>query len=79
MMDNSKIFEKIRYVGKNPGQDCISENDIDAFKNIGKLKSTIDQKDDLHIYKINCIGINGESSFIFKTSTEACKLALKWA
>ena len=49
----------MRYVGKNPGQDHISENDIDAFKNIGKLKSTTDQKDDLHIYKINSRGING--------------------
>ena len=77
MMDNDKILEKMRYVGKNPGQDHISENDIDAFKNIGKLKATTDQKDELHIYKINCRGINGEPSYVFKTSTEACKLAIK--
>ena len=77
MMDNDKILEKIRYVRKNPGQDHTSENDIDAFKNIGRLKSATDQKDDLHIYKIDCRGINGEPSFAFKTSTEACKLAIK--
>ena len=77
MMDDDRILEKMRYVGKNPGQDHISENDIDAFKNIGKLKATTDQKDELHIYKINCRGINGEPSYVFKTSTEACKLAIK--
>ena len=69
MMDNDKILEKMRYVGKNHGQDHNSENDIDAFKNTGELKSTTDQKDDLHTYKINCRGINGKPSFIFKTST----------
>ena len=78
MMDDDKILEKMRHVGKNPGQDHISGNNIDAFKNIGKLKATTDQKDELHIYKINCRGINGEPSYVFKTSTEACKLAIKW-
>ena len=77
MMDDNKILEKMIYVGKNPGQDCISENYINTFKNIGKLKSTTDLKDDLHIYKINCRGINGELSFVFKTSTAACKLSIK--
>ena len=77
MMGNDKILERMTYFGENPGQDHISENDIDAFKNIGKLKTTTDQKDELHIYKINCRGINGEPSFIFKTSTEAFKLAIK--
>ena len=74
MMDNDKILEKMRYVGKIPGQDHTSENDINAFKNTDKLKSATDQKDDLHIYKTNCRGINEDPSFIFKTSTEACKL-----
>ena len=36
-----------------------------------------DQKDELHIYKTNCREINGEPSFVFKTSTEACKLDIK--
>ena len=49
MNDDDKILEKMRYVGKNPGQDHISENDIDAITIIGKLKSTTDQKDDLQI------------------------------
>ena len=78
MMDDDNILEKMRYVRTNPGQVHISENDIDAFKNIGKLKSATGQKDELHIYKINCRGINGEPSFVFKTSTEGCKLAVKW-
>ena len=38
MMDNDKILEMMRYVGKNPGQDHISENDIDAFKKIGETE-----------------------------------------
>ena len=46
-------------------------------KNIGKLKATTDQKDPFHIYKLNCKGINGEPSYVFKTSSKALELAIK--
>ena len=44
---------------------------------MGKLKATTDQKDLLHIYKLNCKGINGEPSYVFKTSSKALELAIK--
>ena len=77
LMDDSSILEKLHYTGKIPGQDHIREQDIDAYKNIGKLKATTDQKDPFHIYKLNCKAINGESSYVFKTSSTALELAIK--
>ena len=65
------------YTGKIPGQNHIQEQDIDAYKNIGKLKATTYQKDPFHIYKLNCKGINREPSYVFKTSSKALELAIK--
>ena len=47
-------------------------------KNIAKLKTTTDQKDPFHIYKLNCKGINREPSYVFETSSKALELAIKW-
>ena len=77
LMDYSSILEKLCYTGKIPGQDHIREQDIDAYKNIGKLKATTDQKDPFHIYKLNCKAINGEPTYVFKTSSKALELAIK--
>ena len=77
LMDDSSILEKLHYAGKIPGQDHIREQDIDAYKNIGKLKAATDQKDPFHIYKLNCKAINGEPSYAFKTSSKALELAIK--
>ena len=77
LMDDSSILEKLCYTEKVPGLDHIREQDIDAYKNTGKLKATIDQKDPFHIYKLNCKAINGEPSYVFKTSSKAPELAIK--
>ena len=77
LVDDSYILEKVCYTGKIPGQDHIREQDIDAYRNIGKLKATTDQKDLFHIYKLNCKVINGEPSYVFKTSSKALELAIK--
>ena len=77
LMDDSSILEKLCYTGKIPGQDHIREEDRDVYKNIGKLKATTDQKDPFHIYKLNCKAINGEPSYVFKTSSKALELAIK--
>ena len=76
-MDYSSILEKLHYTGKIPGQDHIQVQDIDAYKDIGRLKATTDQKDPFDICKLNCKGINGESSYVFKTSSKALELAIK--
>ena len=50
---------------------------MQQFKNVGKLKATADKQDEFHIYKMNCSALNGEPSYVFKTSREAAELALK--
>ena len=77
LMDDSSTLEKLHYTGKIPGKDHIQEQDVDAYKNVGKLQATTDQKDPFHIYKLNCKGINGKPSYIFKTSSKALELAIK--
>ena len=52
-------------------------HEIDMFKNIGKLKSGTDEHDLYYIHKVNCHSINGEPSFVFKTSRKAAELAIK--
>ena len=47
------------------------------FKNIGKLKNGTDEHDPYYIHKVNCCSINGEPSFVFKTSRKAAELAIK--
>ena len=50
---------------------------MQQFKNVCKLKATSDKQDEFHIYKMNCSALNGEPSYVFKTSHEAAELALK--
>lgn len=52
-------------------------NEVDHFRNIGDLKSAFDELDNNYVYKINCRQINGEPSYVFKTSAEALNIALK--
>ena len=52
-------------------------HEIDMFKNIGKLKNGTDEHDPYYIHKVNCHSINGEPSFVFKTSRKAAELAIK--
>ena len=50
---------------------------MQQLKNVGKLKATSDKQDEFHIYKMNCSALNGESSYVFKTSCAAAELALE--
>ena len=47
------------------------------FKNVGKLKTGADEHDPYYIFKLNCRSINGEQSYIFKSSKLAAEIALK--
>ena len=51
--------------------------DVDMFKNVGKLKTELDYHDPFYIYKLNFQSINGEPSYVFKSSLLAGQLALK--
>lgn len=78
MMDDSKMLEKIRYTGKQPGQRQFTpEDEVESMKNIKKLKETTDKKDKYHIYKIGCKAIGSEASYVFKSSKQAGLIALK--
>ena len=51
--------------------------DVEMFKDVGKLKTGSDDHDPFYIYKLNCRSINGEPSYVFKSSLLAGELALK--
>ena len=52
-------------------------DDVDMFKNVGKLKTGVDEHDPYYIFKLNCRSINGEQSYVFKSSKLAAEIALK--
>ena len=77
-LNDPQVFDKLCYMVKEGGcKQSSKESTVDAFKNIRTLKETTDKKDLFNIYKINCSDINGEPSFVFKTSRKALELALK--
>ena len=76
-MDDDSIIEKLRHLGKSSGRNDSKERQIDSFQHIKELKETTDKKDRFNIYKLNCRDINGEPSFVFKTSSKSLELAVK--
>ena len=68
-MDDT-IIEKLRHIRKSSGRNDSKERQIDSFQNIKELKETTDKRDTLLIYKLYCRDINGEPSFVFKTSSK---------
>ena len=76
-MDDNSIIEKLRHIGKSGGRNDSKERQIDSFHHIKELKETTDKWDCFNIYKLNCRDINGEPSFVFKTSSKALELAVK--
>ena len=41
------------------------------------MLATADKEDEFHIYKMNCSAMNGEPSYVLKTSCIAAEIALK--
>ena len=76
-MDDDTIIEKLRHIGKSGGRNDSKERQIDSFHNIKELKETTDKRDPFLISKLNCSNINGEPSFVFKTSSKCLELAVK--
>ena len=76
-MDDESIIEKLRHLGKSGGRNDSKERQIDSFHHIKELKETTDKRDRFNIYKINCRDINGEPSFVFKTSSKALEIGVK--
>ena len=76
---DKNLVDKLRYKNRNDvlGDLKYGYGDLmQQFKNVGKLKATSDQQNEFHIFKMNCT-LNGEPSYVFKTSCEAAELALK--
>lgn len=76
-MDNYDLLQKMRYTGKNPFDHPSKETELEAFKNVGKLRDTTSKVDRYLIYKMNSKSISGEPSYIFKSSQKCGELALK--
>ena len=57
-MDDYRVIEKLRYVGKDGRQRLVREDEVDSFKNIKDLKDTTDKNDIFHIAKMNEAGAN---------------------
>ena len=53
-MDDYRVIEKLRCIGKDGGQRLAREDEVDSFKNIKSLKDTTDKNDIFHIVKMNC-------------------------
>ena len=47
------------------------------FKNVSKLKTGTNEHDPFYIYKLNWRSINGEQSYVFKSSKLSAEIALK--
>ena len=76
-MDDESIIEKLRHLGKSGGRNDSKDRQIDSFHHIKELKKTTDKWNHFNIYKINCRDINGEPSFVFKTSSKALEKGVK--
>ena len=75
-MDDRSVMEKLRYANKD-GFATRKPSILESYREIKRLKDKADTKDPYNIFKLNCKEINGESSFVFKTSTAKLKIAQK--
>ena len=76
-VSDNRIIEELHYLTKDGGQKLLWEAEVDSFTNMKTLKETTD-KDKFYIHKMNCESVSGEPSYIFKTSTKALEIAIKW-
>ena len=80
MLQDRKILKRIR---NEDTDDLMQEfhgkcaDDVDMFKNVRCLKTGADEHDPYYIHKMNCKSINGEQSYVFKSSKLAGEIALK--
>ena len=70
-ISDNRIIEKLHYLTKDGGQKLLWEMKVDSFTNIKTLKETTNMMDQFYIYKMNCVSVSGEPSYLFKTSTKA--------
>ena len=79
LIDDRELIEKMRYTGDlKDHMNRSSISTLEAFNTITEMKEKADQKDKYLIYEVACKGLSGATnSYVFKSSTGACKLALK--
>ena len=58
LLSQKRLLEQIKYVDLDGVAHDITDgrgqSEIDTFKNVGKLKSGVDEFDRCYIFKINC-------------------------
>ena len=76
-MDDTALLEKMRYASKDIKLTTGPEDEIEAFRNLAKIKEEADTIDTNLIYALNCGAINAVPTYVFKTSRYALETAVK--
>ena len=76
-MDDTALLEKMRYASKDIKLTTGPEDEIEAFRNLAKIKEEADTIDTNLIYALNCGAINAGPTYVFKMSRYALDTAVK--
>ena len=76
-MDDTALLEKMHYASKDIKLTTGPEDEIEAFRNLAKIKEEADTIDTNLIYALNCGAINAGPTYVFKTSRYALDTAVK--
>ena len=80
-ISDADIAARIKRLRRNPNHPLSSQDEIEYFQNISNLKKEFSKKygDTYLIYKMCCEPLQGEPSYIFKTSKTSLQIAAKMA
>ena len=75
------LLQELKDYVRNPNHPLSSQDEIESFRNISNLKKEFSKRygDTYLIYKMCCKPLQGEPSYIFKTSKTSLQIAAKMA
>ena len=78
---DADIAVRIKRLHRKPNHPLSSQDEIESFRNISNLKKEFSKRygDTYLIYKMCCKPLQGEPSYIFKTSKTSLQIAAKMA
>ena len=80
-ISDADIAARIKRLRQNANHPSSSQDEIESFRNISNLKKEFSKRygDTYLIYKMCCEPLQGEPSYIFKTSKTSLQIAAKMA
>ena len=80
-ISDADIAARIKRLHRNPNHPLSFQDEIESFRNISNLKKEFSKRygDTYLIYKMCCEPLQGEPSYIFKTSKTSLQIAAKMA